>query len=489
MGVGAGPKRWRFRSKRKDALLSKTFGTKKEATEYQALVSEQLHEAGVQQTEVVLNLKNQRCIQAALDTGISVEDLKDAAKLLLSSTRGAQGKDRTLGEAVEAAKGTDCYLSRRPSTQRGYKSKWDRFVRVMGPERKLYQIGPQEIRDYLQDIRNKISVNEAYSTHSDLRSLYRTYFRKHLGFMEETPFHNDKVPAPEGRVINSKIAYKEWEFKLILLEALEEGAKIQQLPRHSHKELSYVPILLIQALTGMRPGEAGLLTYGMFGEEGFIRHIDRSNKEDDGDENLIILPRSITKEKNVRQVILFDELKESLFWWPHFLKHFDISKEGCRVKPQYKDKRVLEYNHEDFSRRLKAWCKRANVKYKQNSLRHTFISHAIRGKFDSHIDELKFMVGHAKDTETTIKSYMRLTPKREAKAYFWDYSRLYQHKPHLEAIRKGIRKKAWERLLIPRRDPRKREAVPNIIEVDFTEAEKLRQYTERCARIEQSYDA
>jgi len=71
----------------------------------------------VQQTEVALNLKNQRCIQAALDTGISVEDLKDAAKLLLSSTRGAQGKDRTLGEAVEAAKGTDCYLSRRPSTQ------------------------------------------------------------------------------------------------------------------------------------------------------------------------------------------------------------------------------------------------------------------------------------------------------------------------------------------------------------------------------------
>ena len=480
MGRQAGANRWRLRSKSKATPISKTFATKKEAEDYQKLVSRQLHESGTRHSEIVLTGNTQRHLQSALETGIPPEDLKDAAELWLASTRSAEGKNLTLGEAVEQALDCDHFKHRAETTRNGYKSKWLRFVRVMTPDKKLSSIGSQTIKDYLKDLTKDVSVNEAYSAHSDLRALYQTYFRKHLGIMETTPFHNEMIPAPSGRQVNSKEAYKEQELKDIFMAALREAVEIQQSPKRSDKELSFLPMLLIQALTGMRPGEAGQLTYGMFGEEGIIYNIDRASEEEEGDENLIMLPSKITKEKRARQVVMFDELKDSLFWWPYFLQHFEIFAEGFKVKPEYISKPVLEYNYVDFSRRLKLWCKSAGVPYKQNSLRHTFISHAIRGKFAGNTDELQFMVGHAKDTETTIKHYVKLTKKREAFAYFMDYSSLYAHKKILDD---HIRKVSSEGLLIRKRSPKK-DPLPNVVEVDFKVESSLRNYTKKRARID-----
>ena len=480
MGRQAGANRWRLRSKSKATPISKTFATKKEAEDYQKLVSQQLHESGTRHSEIVLTGSTQKHLQAALDTGIQPEDLKDAAELWLASTRRAEGKDLTLGEAVEQALDCDHFKHRAETTRNGYKSKWGRFLRIMGPHKKLCEIGSRHITDYINGLIRDVSCNAAYSAHSDLKALYKTYFRKQLGIMETTPFHNDMIPAPSGRQINSKEAYKEQELKDIFMAALREAVEIQESSKRSKKELSFLPMLLIQALTGMRPGEAGQLTYGMFGEDGFIHNIDRSSKEEEGDENLIILPRSITKEKRARQVVMFDELKDSLFWWPHFLQHFDIVAEGFKVKPEYSNKPVLEYNHMDFSRRLKTWCESAEVPYKQNSLRHTFISHAIRGKFDSNIGELQFMVGHAKDTETTIRHYMTLRNKRESKAYFMDYSSLYAHK---KILNDHIRKVSSEALVIRKRRPQKA-PLPNVVEVNFKAESALRNYTKKRARID-----
>ena len=109
MGRQAGANRWRLRSKSKATPISKTFATKKEAEDYQKLVSQQLHESGTRHSEIVLTGSTQKHLQAALDTGIQPEDLKDAAELWLASTRSAEGKDLTVGEAV------DCLLYTSPS--------------------------------------------------------------------------------------------------------------------------------------------------------------------------------------------------------------------------------------------------------------------------------------------------------------------------------------------------------------------------------------
>ena len=90
MGRQAGANRWRLRSKSKATPISKTFATKKEAEDYQKLVSRQLHESGTRHSEIVLTGNTQRHLQAALETGIQSEDLKEAAELWLASTRRAE---------------------------------------------------------------------------------------------------------------------------------------------------------------------------------------------------------------------------------------------------------------------------------------------------------------------------------------------------------------------------------------------------------------
>ena len=94
------------------------------------------------------------------------------------------------------------------------------------------------------------------------------------------------------------------------------------------------------------------------------------------------------------------------------------------------------------------------------------------------------MVGHAKDTETTIKHYVKLTKKREAFAYFMDYSSLYAHK---KILNDHIRKVNSEALVIRKRQPRKA-PIPNVVEVNFKAEKILRNYTKKRARIERGLE-
>ena len=150
MGVAAGTNRWRFRSKAKGAPISKTFATKKEASDYQKLISRQLNESGTRRREIVLTGSIQKHLESALDTGIDPGDLQAAAELWLSSTRGSEGKDLTLEEAVTQAFDCEHFKTRAKSTRNGYRSKWGRFVKHAGPARKLCSIGSRDIKGYLQ---------------------------------------------------------------------------------------------------------------------------------------------------------------------------------------------------------------------------------------------------------------------------------------------------------------------------------------------------
>ena len=315
-------------------------------------------------------------------------ELIEAAKI--RAARGAN--EHTLSGAIELVKGSTAFSAVSHGTAVKYKQRWGKFLHEIG-DMPLIHIEPDHIRTHLENRKKTASATEAHKTHTALNALFNKYF-KAAGI--DLPNPVETVFKPKQDEVESKVPY-----------TLKEINELTEFFTERPNELA---VFQIQSLSGYRASEALSLSFNDFG----LGQISLDLQ----DELTIHFTAGTTKERRQRTRAACKKLHLSLLLNDWFTDHYVRKGNMLVLKPEHTHKLLYGKSEATFTKRIKRACEACEVPYRKNSLRHTYVSAAIKGRFDGDIEKTKDSIGHAMSSAVIRNHYLGYFNRNDSEAYF-----------------------------------------------------------------------
>ena len=385
----AKPYRWRYKG------TDKYFKTLKEAKEAQRAFLDSRIRVGAEVSDAFRAALERHAVEAY---GI----LKDAGltdpKVLVEAARirAERGTNKhTLSSAIELISKSLTFNAISKGTADKYSQRWYRFLADIG-DLELVAIEASHIRSHLESRQETASATEANKTHTALNALFNKYL----------PSVGVELPNPMRDVFKPKqgeVASKE-PYKLSEVLALETELA---------DKLDELLIFQIQKLAGYRASEAVQLCFGDIG----LGAIPLSTSE----ELTIHFTAGTTKERKQRTREVCRKLHLSFLLNDWVVSHYERKSTELVLKPEHARKPLYAYTAATFTRHLKSATETAGIPWKKNSLRHTYVTAAIKGRFDGDIERTKDSIGHSMSSNVIRNNYLGHYRKADSEVYF-DYS-------------------------------------------------------------------
>jgi integrase len=310
--------------------------------------------------------------------------LVEAAKI--RATRGTCSL--SLSEAMEKMQESLEFISRAKDTTRMHLGRWRRFIDDVD-DLQLVAVETSHIREHLNKVAEDISLTEASNTYTALSAYFRKYM---LEIGVEIPDLMKSIKRPPSGEVDSKIPYYVQEMAAIEAAMFEANA-----PKDD--QLMYQ----IQKLAGYRGSEVVRLMFRDIG----MKRVPLSLKE----EVTIHFTAGNTKERKQRTRGTCKKLHLEFLLNDWFTSHYERKGMELVLKPEFEGKPLYTHVPATFTNKLHKWVEAAGVEWKTNSLRHSYISAAIKGRFGGQIEPVKDSVGHVGDSNVIRNNYMHYYTK------------------------------------------------------------------------------
>ena len=380
------PYRWRYKGS------DKYFSTLKEAKRAQKDFLKARSVVGTEVSDTFRASLERHAVEAygiLADAGLTDPSvLIEAARM-----RAARGTCKhTLGSALVVVVDSAAFQAISKGTAEKYLQRWNRFLREVG-DLPLFAIEADHIRQHLERRQKTASATEANKVHTALNALFNKYFSS-VGI--ELPNPMQGVYKPKQDEVASKEPYK-------LSEVLALEAELAD-------KLDELLIFQIQKLAGYRASEAVQLCFGDIG----LGAIPLSISE----ELTIHFTAGTTKERKQRTREVCRKLHLSFLLNDWVVSHYERKSTELVLKPEHARKPLYAYTAATFTRHLKSATETAGVPWKKNSLRHTYVTAAIKGRFDGDIERTKDSIGHSMSSNVIRNNYLGYYNNKDSKAYF-----------------------------------------------------------------------
>lgn len=380
------PYRWRYKGS------DKYFSTLKEAQRAQKAFLKARNVVGSEVSDTFRAALERHAVEAygiLADAGLTdPKVLVEAARI-----RAARGTSKhTLRTAIDLVADSVVFNSISKGTAEKYLQRWNRFTEDVG-DLEIVTIEADHIRYHLESRQKAASATEANKTHTALNALFNKYFTA-VGIELPNPMLG--VYKPKQDEVKSKEPYT-----LSEVLALEGGLA---------DNLSELLMFQIQKLAGYRASEATQLCFGDVG----LGEIPL----DLGEEVTIHFTAGTTKERKQRTRAACRKLHLSLVINNWFTSHYTRQGDVLVLKPKHGRKPLYAYTASTFTRHLEVAAKVAGVPWKKNSLRHTYLTAAIKGRFDGDIEKTKDSIGHSMSSNVIRNNYLGYFNNKDSEAYF-----------------------------------------------------------------------
>ena len=380
------PYRWRYKGS------DKHFRTLKEAQRAQKDFLKSRTVVGSEVSDAFRASIERHAVEAygiLADAGLTDPSvLVEAARL-----RAARGTCKhTLSEALELVTDSVAFQAISKGTAEKYLQRWGRFLKEVG-DVELVTIESDHIRAHLENRHKTASATEANKVHTALNALFNKYFSS-VGIDVPNPVAG--VFKPKQLEVQSKEPYK-------LTEVLAIEAQLAD-------KLDELLIFQIQKLAGYRASEATQLCFGDIGLGSIPLNVS--------EELTIHFSAGTTKERKRRIRAVCRKLHLSFLLNDWFVSHYDRKGTELVLKTEHARKPLYSLRPATFTKHLEVACKKARVPWKKNSLRHTYVTAAIKGRFDGDIERTKDSIGHSMASSVIRNNYLGYYTVKDSKAYF-----------------------------------------------------------------------
>ena len=381
------PFRWRYKGR------DRHFTTKAEALKAQREFLETRSVVGSSVSDAFSGALEKHAVEAysiLKEAGLSdPKYLIEAARIRAS--RGTSAL--SLSAAIEKIQRSPAFRGLSKGQAEKYLQRWNRFLADTG-DLNLVEIDQSHIREHLER-RSEVSDTEAHKTHTALGVFFNRYLK---GIGVELPNPLASILKPKQGEVESKDPYS-----LTELEALESAM-------HECASDSEQIIYYIQKYAGYRGEEVIKLTFQDLGLGKIPLNL--------GEELTIHFTAGNTKERKQRTRAACRKLHVTLLLNDWLLSHYTMDGNELVLKPQYSNKKLYTLSARSFTRHLSKWTEKAGVTWRKNSLRATYVSAAIKGRFSGDIEQTKDSIGHAMSSAVIRNNYLGYYTQRDSEAYF-----------------------------------------------------------------------
>ncbi len=381
------PYRWRYKGR------DRHFSTKQEALKAQRDFLETRSVIGSSVSDTFQGALERHAVEAY--SILKEAGLNDSKYLIEAARiRAARGTSAlSLNSAIVKIQRSPAFRSLSKGQAEKYLQRWNRFLSDIG-DVNLVEIDQSHLREHLEK-RAEVSDTEAHKTHTALGVFFNRYLK---GIGVELPNPLASILKPKQGEVESKDPYL-----LSELEALERAM-------HETAPENEQVIYYIQKFAGYRGEEVNNLTFQDLG----LGKIPLNLSE----ELTIHFTSGNTKERKQRTRAACRKLHVTLLLNDWLTSHYTMDGNELVLKPQYANKRLYTLSARTFTRHLNKWTEIAGVTWRKNSLRATYVSAAIKGRFSGDIEQTKDSIGHAMSSAVIRNNYLGYYTQKDSSAYF-----------------------------------------------------------------------
>jgi hypothetical protein len=381
------PYRWRYKGK------DRHFSTKAEALKAQREFLETRSVVGSSVSDSFQGALERHAVEAY--SILKEAGLNDSKYLIEAARiRASRGTSvLSLSSAIDKIQRSPAFRSLSKGQADKYLQRWKRFLADIG-DKDLVVIDQSHIREHLEK-RAEISDTEAHKTHTALGVFFNRYLK---GIGVELPNPLASILKPKQGEVESKDPYL-----LTELEAMERAM-------HETAPENEQAIYYIQKFAGYRGKEVNNLTFHDLG----LGRIPLNLSE----ELTIHFTAGTTKERKQRTRAACRKLHLTLLLNDWLTSHYTRKSNELALKPQHANKELYTLSPNTFTRHMHKWTEQAGVTWRKNSLRATYVSAAIKGRFSGDIEQTKDSIGHAMSSAVIRNNYLGYYSKKDSDAYF-----------------------------------------------------------------------
>ena len=381
------PYRWRYKGK------DRHFSTKADALKAQRDFLETRSVVGSSVSDTFQGALERHAVEAY--SILKEAGLNDSKYLIEAARiRASRGtSELSLSSAIEKIQRSPAFRSLSKGQADKYLQRWNRFLSDIG-DLNLVEIDQHQIREHLEK-RAEVSDTEAHKTHTALGVFFNRYLK---GIGVELPNPLASILKPKQGEVESKDPYLLKE-----LEAMERAM-------HETASDSEQAIYYIQKFAGYRGEEVNKLTFQDLG----LGKIPLNLSE----ELTIHFTAGTTKERKQRTRAACRKLHVTLLLNDWLTSHYTREGNELVLKPQHAKKKLYTLSASTFTRHLSNWTEKAGVTWRKNSLRATYVSAAIKGRFSGDIEQTKDSIGHAMSSAVIRNNYLGYYTQKDSSAYF-----------------------------------------------------------------------
>lgn len=381
------PFRWRYKGR------DRHFSTKQEALKAQRDFLETRSVVGSSVSDTFQGALERHAVEAY--SILKEAGLNDSKYLIEAARiRASRGTSvLSLSSAIDKIQRSSAFRSLSKGQADKYLQRWNRFLADIG-DLDLVVIDQSHVREHLEK-RAEVSDTEAHKTHTALGVFFNRYLK---GIGVELPNPLASILKPKQGEVKSKDPYLLKE-----LEAMERAM-------HECASGSEQVIYYIQKFAGYRGEEVNKLTFQDLG----LGKIPLNLSE----ELTIHFTSGNTKERKQRTRAACRKLHITLLLNDWLTSHYTRESNELILKPQYAKKSLYKLSASTFTRHLANWTKQAGVTWRKNSLRATYVSAAIKGRFSGDIEQTKDSIGHAMSSAVIRNNYLGYYSQKDSNAYF-----------------------------------------------------------------------
>jgi hypothetical protein len=381
------PFRWRYKG------TDRYFSTNKEALKAQKAFLETRSVVGSSVSDTFKGSLERDAVEAysiLKEAGLTdTKFLIEAARI-----RAARGTSAlSLSVAIDKIQRSPAFRSLSKGQADKYLQRWNRFLDDVG-DLDLVVIDQHQIREHLEK-RAEVSDTEANKTYTALAVFFRRYL---VGIGVELPNPLAFILKPKQGEVESKPPYTLKE-----LEALE-------MVMHETAPENEQAIYYIQKFAGYRGDEVNKLKLQDLG----LGRIPLNPRE----ELTIHFTAGTTKERKQRTRAACRKLHLTLLLNDWLTSHYTRKGDELILKPEHAKKPFYTLEPSTFTKHLHKWVNEAGVTWRKNSLRATYVSAAIKGRFSGDIEQTKDSIGHAMKSEVIRNNYLGYYSQKDSDAYF-----------------------------------------------------------------------
>lgn len=381
------PFRWRYKG------TDRYFNTNKEALKAQQAFLETRSVVGSDVSDSFKGSLERDAVEAysiLKEAGLTdTKYLIEAARI--RAERGTS--ELSLGTAIEMVSCSSAFRSLSKGQADKYLQRWNRFLADFG-DQDLVTIDQSHLREHLEK-RAEVSDTEANKTHTALGVFFNRYLK---GIGVELPNPMASILKPKQGEVESKDPYM-----LTELEGMESTM-------HDVAPENEQAIYYIQKFAGYRGEEVNKLTFQDLGLGRIPLNIN--------EELTIHFTAGSTKERKQRTRAACRKLHLTLLLNDWLTSHYTREGNELVLKPKHAKKKLYTLSSSTFTKHLHKWVNEADVTWRKNSLRATYVSAAIKGRFSGDIEQTKDSIGHAMSSSVIRNNYLGYYNQKDSAVYF-----------------------------------------------------------------------